>query len=267
MWTTAAACLHLCFLGLDKIKTVQQDKSTTTSYDAIVTKLNELQLKPRSDPVDETTTGEELILAARSRNPACADGGVVPECIDWIPNVGASLVPSGLGGVDFYAGVTHGNALPMKICNEESASLAFMHPAKTAGDTVLWTLYGTTPIWFVKSPSNVSMTYFHMWNPEEISTDAASGASRSFTHYLISTRDPFARLRSSFNFMPTAEINRCYPLPASGEGAFNAFAESLNSSTACGEWARWVLRSPQASGLMQVSRRSVHSLPSAASAG
>jgi hypothetical protein len=213
--------------------------------------LDTLHRQPRHDPVDNTTTGAELIAAAKSRQPPCATADAIPACLPHIPNVGMDAVPSTFGGVDFYEDVTHGDGLPMKACGK-SSKLAFLHPAKTAGDTVLWTLYGTNPYYLYRSPINVSLTYFHMWNPEEIGTDM-TGERRSFTHYLINMRDPLSRLRSSFNYMPTAEIERCYPLPDDGQGAFNAFAESLNSSTACGEWARWAMRSPKASGLMQAS--------------
>ena len=220
---------------------------------AVVLKtLGGVKLEPRHDPVDESTTGSELIAAAKSRKPPCGHVGV-PQCLPYIPNVGADLLSfdTQFGGIDFSAAVTHGDGVPMQVCGV-SSTLAFLHAAKTAGDTVLFTLTAPAkPFYKSTAPGNVSLTYFHQWNAEEIAINA-TGESRSFTHYLINMRDPFARLRSAFNFWPTAEIERCFPLPESGEGAFNAFAESLNSSSACGEWARWVMRSPEASGLTQV---------------
>lgn len=217
---------------------------TNDTYMAMYLFMAELPYIPRSDPVLGNTTSEELVVAAESRKPPCALSALstVPKCLEAVPSVGLCGDRAPFGGVQFWNDVTVGDFPPTNICNA-SATFALVHPAKTGGDSVLYTLlFSPSPPWF---------TYFHMLNAEELTYSVTTGRERSFSHYVVSMRDPIARLRSSFNFLPTAEIERCYPLPASGEGAFSAFAESLNETSACGAWARWALRSPAAAHIGQ----------------
>jgi hypothetical protein len=154
-----------------------------------------------------------------------------------------------------------GDAPPMTVCGAPGSSIAFVHPPKTAGTSAFADLYAAFH-------QTMSFNHFHVFNVEELARNA-SGTKRAFTHYVVSTRDPVSRLRSSFNVWPTAEVERCYPYDGSTElnalfsapnstqlnvgrgGAFNAFAESLSFSGACGDWARWAMRSPEAKAVAQ----------------
>ena len=213
----------------------------------------------RSIIMNSNLTGADLIAGSLSREAPCADPWSkpqIPECNEFIPNVAymSPHHPTYLrmtfhGGVDLPAGSTTGDAKPTTICDVPSQTLALVHSPKAGGETLQDSLS--------LKQYDMCYTYFHLYNPEEIAIDV-HGTRHSFTHYMITMRDPLDRLRSSFNYMEVAEQELCFPLPVSdgvaGEGAFNAFAESLNSSSSCGEWARWVLSSPDALHTPQVRR-------------